>query len=114
MGTLLATGGSGALVVPVVWAEAALSLVAEALGVAAVSLVAEGGAGQCALVHRISTPSKTLAGQHKAYNSCSKAAIRSSHDKVLVAGVSKCITLWINICNMPCSCSSSWFALADK
>ena len=67
MGMLLVTGGSEALAVPAVWAGAALSLVVKGLGVAAVLLVAGGGAGWYVLVCRILTPSKTLAGQHKAY-----------------------------------------------
>ena len=93
MGTLLAAGGSGVLLVLEVWAGAALLLVAEALGIAALLLVAGGGGGWYALAHGISTLSKTLAERCKAYNSLSNAVTRSSHDKVLVVRALKCITL---------------------
>ena len=62
MGMLLTTGSSGTLAVPAVWAGAALLLVAEALGIAAVLLVAGGGASQYSLAYGTLTPSKTSAG----------------------------------------------------
>ena len=93
MGTLLATGGLEALAVLAVGAGAALLLVAEVLDIVAVLLVAGEEGGWYGLEHRVLTPSKTSAGQCKAYNSRSKAAMYSSCDNVPLVGVLKCMTL---------------------